>query len=252
MLTRYCLLLLALISSSVFAETLPQAIRTIEARGVSIAGEFDAPGGLKGYAAEYQGQGMLLFMTADGEHVISGRMFDAKGNDESREVLERLVFAPMGKKMWKRMETSAWISDGSSTAPRKIYVFSDANCPYCTAFWNKARPWVDSGKVEVRHILLGIIKADSSAKAATILASADPAKTLHDHEAAGKSSGLKAMTNIPADVQKKLDDNMALAEEMGVSATPAIFYMGDDGRLEQQQGVPQSDSDLEKILGAKP
>ncbi|HHH9650084.1 TPA: thiol:disulfide interchange protein DsbG [Pseudomonas aeruginosa] len=249
---RSLLACLALLTTSAMAADLPKPIRILQAKGISIAGEFDAPSGMKGYAAEYRGQGMTLYLTPDGDHIISGRMFDAQGNDQSQAVLERLVYAPLGKKMWERMEKSDWISDGDSSAPLKIYVFGDANCPYCTAFWSKARPWVDAGKVELRHIMLGIIKADSSAKAAALMAAADPSRALHEHESTGRASTLKAMSKIPADLQKKLDANMELAEDMGVAATPAIFYLGKDGRLEQQQGVPQSEADLVSILGEKP
>src|SRR3546814_5178612 len=58
----------------------------------------------------------------------------------------------------------------------------DANCPYCNAFWEAARPWVDSGKVQLRHILVGIIKDDSPAKAAAILGAPDRSAALLTNE----------------------------------------------------------------------
>ncbi|WP_137311755.1 thiol:disulfide interchange protein DsbG, partial [Staphylococcus aureus] len=95
-------------------------------------GSFDAPDGLRGYAAEYQNQGMALYLTPDGKHVLTGHLFDAQGKDLSREPLERLVYAPLAKEMWQKMEQSAWIADGRADAPRVVYLFSDPNCPYCT------------------------------------------------------------------------------------------------------------------------
>ena len=44
------------------AEELPEAIKAVEARGAEVVGTFDAPGGMKGYAARYNGQGMALYL----------------------------------------------------------------------------------------------------------------------------------------------------------------------------------------------
>lgn len=244
------LLVTLALGSAQAAEELPAPIRMVESKGARVVGQFDAPDGLKGYAAEYQGQAMALYLTADGKHVVSGRLFDAQGNDLSREPLERLVFAPMAKEMWAKMEKSAWIADGKDSAPRTVYVFTDPNCPYCTMFWQQARPWVESGKVQLRHVMVGMIRADSMGKAATLLADADPARALHSHELAGKSSPLKPAGKVPEAIQQKLDDNMALAEQMGVTATPSIFYLNEKGRMEQVQGAPRPEQ-LEQLLGAK-
>lgn len=238
------------LSTAQAAEDLPAPIRMVESKGARIIGQFDSPGGVKGYAAEYEGQAMALYLTADGKYVMSGRLFDTQGNDLSREPLERLVFAPMAKTMWARMEKSAWIADGKDSSARVVYVFTDPNCPYCTMFWRQARPWVEGGKVQLRHIMVGMIKADSLGKAAALLADVDPIKALQLHELAGKSSPLKPISRISAEIQHKLDANMELAEQMGVTATPSIFYLNEEGRLEQVQGAPRPEQ-LEQLFGAK-
>lgn len=232
------------------AEELPEAIKKIEAKGAKIVGSFDAPDGLKGYAAQYQNRGMALYLTPDGKHVLLGNLYDADGKDLSAEPLQKLVYAPMAKEVWAKMEKSHWIADGKADAPRVVYLFSDPNCPYCNMFWEQARPWVNAGKVQLRHIMVGIIREDSPGKSAALLAAKDPQQALQDHEKAGKGSSLKPLTKIPADVQAKLDANMALMDELELSATPAIFYMDGKGELQQQQGAPSPDK-LVKILGPK-
>ena len=232
------------------AEALPEPIRALEARGAKVVSSFDAPGGLKGYAARYNGQGVALYLTPDGNHVLVGTLLDAKGEDLTREPLERLVYAPMGEEMWTRMESSAWIADGDKGASRIVYVFSDPNCPYCNLFWKQARPWVESGKVQLRHIMVGILRADSAGKSAALLAAKDPSKALDAHEAAGKASTLKPMSDIPAKIQTQLEANLELMGELGAEATPAIFFRDAEGRLQQQQGAPQP-AMLEAILGPK-
>ena len=244
------LLPLTLAATLAQAEDLPAPIKQIEAKGAKIIGKFDAPSGLTGYAAQYQNRGMALYLTADGNSVIAGNLYDAQGNDLSTQPLEKLVYAPMAKQVWAKMENSSWIQDGDKNAPRTVYLFSDPNCPYCNMFWEQARPWVESGKVQLRHIMVGIIREDSPAKSAALLAAKDPQQALHEHEQAGKASKLKPLTKIPADVQAKLDANAQLMTDLDVSATPAIFYLDEQGNLQQQQGAPSPDK-LVKILGPK-
>jgi len=232
------------------AEELPEAIKAVEARGAEVVGSFAAPGGLKGYAARYNGQGMALYLTPDGEHVLIGSLLDAKGEDLTRAHLEKLVYEPLGKEMWTRMENSTWIADGNADAPRVIYMFSDPNCPYCNMFWKQARPWVESGKVQLRHIMVGMLRADSAGKSAALLSAKDPQAALNAHEAAGKASKLKALEQIPAALEKQLTDNLMLMSELGAQATPAIFYLDDNDRLQQHQGAPRPEA-LETILGPR-
>ncbi|GAB3383706.1 thiol:disulfide interchange protein DsbG [Azotobacter armeniacus] len=242
--------LLALPVAALRAEELPAPIKAAEARGAQIVGTFDAPGGLKGYAARYNGQGMALYLTPDGQHVLIGNLLDAEGQDLTQAQLEKLVYAPLGKEMWARMEHSSWIADGSADAPRIVYLFSDPNCPYCNMFWKQARPWVESGKVQLRHIMVGMLRADSAGKAAALLSARQPEKALHEHEAAGKASPLKALKAIPAQTGKRLEDNLELMSTLGAMATPAIFYLDEKGRLQHQQGAPGPEA-LVQIMGPK-
>lgn len=232
------------------AEPWPKAIQQMEAKGAVIKGTFDAPNGLRGYAAEYHNNGIALYLTPDGKHVLVGSLFDEQGQDLSAEPLDKMVYTPMSKEIWAKMEKTAWIQDGKTDAPRIVYLFSDPNCPYCNMFWQQARPWVESGKVQLRHIMVGIIRPDSPGKSAALLSAKDPAKALQDHESAGKASTLKALDTIPEATQKQLAANQALMEEMGLGATPAIFYQDEHGQLQSQQGAPRPEM-LGKILGKR-
>ncbi len=234
--------------ASLHASEHPAALAAIEARGATVVGSFDAPGGLKGYAARYQGQGVALYLTPDGEHVLAGSLFDAKGQDLSQAPLDRLVYEPLAQQMWSRLQATTWIADGDPKAPRILYVFSDPNCPYCNLFWNQSRPWVDAGKVQLRHVMVGLIRADSSGKSAALLSARDPKAALHAHESAGKASTLKPLATIPQSIQKQLAEHTGLMKELGTQATPAIFYLDDQGRLQQQQGAPRPEA-LAQLLG---
>ena len=97
MLSRLSLLSTLVFASLAHAESLPEPIRQLQDKGAVIKGRFDTPGGLKGYAAEYQNSAMALYLTEDGKHVLVGTLFDEQGQDLSAEPLERLVYGPMGE-----------------------------------------------------------------------------------------------------------------------------------------------------------
>jgi thiol:disulfide interchange protein DsbG len=236
-------------ASLALAEALPPAIQAVEARGAEVVGSFDAPGGLKGYAARYNGAGIALYLTPDGEHVLIGNLLDASGEDLTYAPLEKLVYEPLSEEMWQGLEDSTWIADGAAEAPRIVYMFSDPNCPFCNMFWKQARPWVEAGDVQVRHVMVGILRADSAGKSAALLAAEDPEAALNAHEAAGKESTLKPIENISPKIAGQLEANLTLMGKMGASATPAIYYLDENGRLQQQHGAPRPDS-LNEIMGS--
>ncbi|MGT9273473.1 thiol:disulfide interchange protein DsbG, partial [Escherichia coli] len=164
------ILLLALLPAIAFAEELPAPVKAIEKQGITIIKTFDAPGGMKGYLGKYQDMGVTIYLTPDGKHAISGYMYNEKGENLSNTLIEKEIYAPAGREMWQRMEQSHWLLDGKKDAPVIVYVFADPFCPYCKQFWQQARPWVDSGKVQLRTLLVGVIKPESPATAAAILA----------------------------------------------------------------------------------
>ena len=232
------------------AEDWPAPIKAVEARGAEIIQRFDAPSGLQGYAARYNGQGVALYLTADGEHVLVGSLLNAQGEDLSQQPLDKLVYEPLAKEMLGKLEHSTWIADGSTKAPRILYMFSDPNCPYCNMFWKQARPWVEAGDVQIRHVMVGMLRQDSVEKAAALLNAKDQQAALHEHESAGKASKLKGLKMIPAAIQQQLDSNLGLMAEMGVAATPAFFYPDESGQLRQQRGAPSPDV-LKQIMGPR-
>lgn len=127
----------------------------------------------------------------------------------------------MSEKMWNKLDASAWVRDGRADAPRVVYTFSDANCPYCHRFWEAARPWVDSGKVQLRHIMVGVIREDSPAKAAAILTAPNPSAALLENEHNFDKGGIKPVAKLTPEVANKLDANQELMIEMASRAPRA-------------------------------
>ncbi|MDM3280277.1 MULTISPECIES: thiol:disulfide interchange protein DsbG [Citrobacter] len=243
-------LLLTLLPAVVHAEELPAPVKAIEKQGITILKPFDAPGGMKGYLGKYQDMGVTIYVTPDGKHAISGYMYNEKGENLSNALIEKEIYAPAGREMWQRMEKAAWILDGKKEAPVIVYVFADPFCPYCKQFWQQARPWVDAGKVQLRTLLVGVIKPESPATAAAILAAKDPAKTWHDYEASGGKMKLEIPASVPTEQMKVLNINQKLMDDLGANVTPAIYYMSKDDTLQQEVGLPDKEK-LNIIMGNK-
>ncbi len=229
----------------------PAVLKGIEKHGFEVVAEFDAPGGLRGFAGVVGGQQpAAAYVTADGKHVVVGSLFDAEGNDVAADAVEKLVAAPMSAKMWSKLDASAWVRDGKADAPRVVYTFSDANCPYCHKFWEAARPWVDAGKVQLRHVMVGVIREDSPAKAAAILAARDPSAALLENERQFDRGGIKPLPNISREIAGKLDANQVLMIEMGFQGTPGILFQDAQGQVQRRSGLPQG-ADLQTVLGPR-
>lgn len=232
------------------AQDWPAPIKALEAQGIEVIGTFDAPGGLTGYAGLAGQQPLAIYLTADGQQAIVGVMIDVQGINLSQEPLDRLVSKPLTGKVWKQLEESHWIADGSAKAPRVVYTFTDPNCPYCSKFWNDARPWVKAGKVQLRHVMVAILRDTSAGKAAALLTARDPQAALTRHEQQHPSGGIKPLGQVSATVRAQLDANQDLMQQLGSSATPTIFYKDADGKLQQIQGAPQAEI-LTTVLGPR-
>jgi thiol:disulfide interchange protein DsbG len=247
---RKLTLLLTLLPMLANAEELPAPVKAIEKQGITIIKSFDAPGGMKGYLGKYQDMGVTIYVTPDGKHAISGYMYDEKGANVSEQMIQKEIYAPAGRELWSQMEKAHWILNGKKSAPRVIYVFADPFCPYCKQFWQQARPWVESGKVQLRTLMVGVIRPDSPATAAAILTSKDPAKTWHDYEQSGGKLPLNVPASVPPAQMEILNTNQKLMDSLGANATPAIYYLNADNELQQVVGLPDADN-LKAMMGDK-
>ncbi len=227
----------------------PPVIRALEAQGVSILHEFEAGESARGFAGVAGDEPIAVYVLPDG-HAIAGTRLDAEGRMVDKETLENLVAKPMSDQEWALLESATWVPDGDADAPRIVYTFTDANCPYCHMFWEAARPWVEAGKVQLRHLLVGIIKEDSPAKAAAILGASDPSAALRENEVTYDKGGITPAETVSEDVAETLQDNQLLMMSLGFRGTPGIIVQGSDGLIQKYNGMPQGDA-LADVLGPR-
>src|SRR5690554_7757227 len=195
---------------------------------------------------------MAIYLTADGKYTIVGTLFDSKGKDISEEKLQSTVYGVSAGKTWELLEASHWVLDGSKDAAVIVYEFTDPNCPFCHKFWQAARPWVDAGKVQIRHVMVGIIRPDSPHKAASILAADNPSEAFARSHERYNRGGAEIANNIPRKAKEQVVENNALMKSLGYFATPAIVYENKTGLFGVKQGLPQGDELIEIMGSPKP
>lgn len=238
-------------SSASYANDLPAPVQALADQGIEVHGQFEAPGGLRGYGASVQGQDMAIYLTPDGKHAVVGTLMDSEGNDLTEAQLDEHVRAPLEAQTWQLLTESHWIQDGDVDAPRVIYTFTDANCPYCRQLWQDVRPWVEAGEVQLRHIMVGILAPDSPGKAATLLGADDPVATLHAHESGQEEVAASAQ---PREIEEQVYANNQLFEELGLYATPTSVFQREtengNVRLDRIQGLP-SEERLIEMMGSE-
>jgi thiol:disulfide interchange protein DsbG len=250
------LLQVALIPATILAgaaqaQTYPAAIQSLEQQGVRVIESFDAPGGMTGYVGEMQGRSLAFYLTPDGDHVIVGTLLDAQGNNLSAGSIDELVTGPKFAEAWSQLEESHWVRDGSADAEAVVYTFTDPNCPYCYRFRQQAEPWIDAGKVQLRHIIVGILREDSLTKAATILGSDDPEAALHQHLDSYEQGGIEVDRKRVSAAHMDVKANDRLMQDLGLQATPSTLYKDGDGNVKMVQGLPNPQA-LQRMMGPRP
>ncbi|MFJ2994912.1 thiol:disulfide interchange protein DsbG [Pandoraea sp. NPDC087047] len=227
----------------------PSVLRALAREGLQDLQPFDAGAHVRGYAGRAGQQPVAVYVLPDGSAIVGARIsVDGKPLDDER--VSELVAKPMGETLWAKLDASTWVQDGNTDAPRVVYTFSDPNCRYCHRFWDAARPWVDSGKVQLRHVMVGVIKVDSSTKAAAILGASDRAAALRQHEREFESGGIKPAPSVPSDIALRLDANQDLMAELGFRGTPGIVYLDAQGTLARVNGMPRPEM-LATVLGPR-
>ncbi|GAD24586.1 thiol:disulfide interchange protein DsbG [Acidovorax sp. MR-S7] len=151
--------------------------------------------------------------------------------------------------LWGKLEAAKWVRDGNPKAPRVVYVITDPNCQWCHRFWEASRPWVKAGQVQVRHLLVGIVRSDSARKAAAILGAKDPAAAIEQNEIAFSHGGIPPAFAVSTAVEQVLEANLLLMRELGFRGTPALISRNGTGSVERVAGFPRSNR-LDAVMGS--
>lgn len=97
---------------------------------------------------------------------------------------------------------------------RKLYVFSDPACGYC----RRLEP--ELAKLKDTTIYTFLVPFQGRQLPQAVLCSPDPSKAWQALMVQGDASGLASQVECPS----ALDRNQLLAQQLGVSGTPTLFY----------------------------
>jgi thiol:disulfide interchange protein DsbG len=142
----------------------------------------------------------------------------------------------------RALQQARWIAEGSAHPKHVLYVFMDANCPYCHRLWLALQPHYHDG-LQVRNVLVGIIAPSSSGKAASALEARDPAAQLRVNEQRWGSrsdggGGIAPLADPSTKVLDALTHNETLMQAFGISGTPGLVYIDVAGKVHVLAGLP--------------
>ncbi|MCR9188804.1 MAG: thiol:disulfide interchange protein DsbG [Alteromonadaceae bacterium] len=222
-------------------------IKQVTDRGLKVVSSFEAIDGMTGYILDSNGSPVTLYVTQDGEHAFVGTLIDKKGLNLSAPRVQELFHDAKNQQAWAELENSHWIQDGDPNAETVVYAFVDPNCPYCHRFRTAALPWINEGKVQIRHIVVGVLASDSIAKASTILGSNRPHGAYIKNFETFRSGGIVPVHAASERGKAQVEANNRLMSDLGVSATPGIYYKDSTGNVKMRLGLPP-ESELNRIL----
>ncbi|MBI5587858.1 MAG: DsbC family protein [Deltaproteobacteria bacterium] len=131
--------------------------------------------------------------------------------------------APMKKVDLAKIPLDNAVVFGSRSAPKKIIVFDDPECPYCVKLHQEIKKIIEKRKDVAFYVKMYplAIHPDAYEKSKAIVCS--KSGKLLDDAFAGKK-----LPKADCDT-KELDNNIKLAEELEIHGTPALIFP--DGRL---------------------
>lgn len=225
----------------------PPIIKQVTDRGLKVVSSFKAVDGMTGYILDSNGSPVTLYVTRNGEHAFVGTLIDKNGTNLSAPKVQELFLDAKNQQAWEELENSHWIQDGNPNAETVVYAFVDPNCPYCHRFRTAALPWINAGKVQIRHIVVGVLASDSVAKASTILGSKKPHGAYIKNFETFRSGGIVPAHDASERGKAQVEANNRLMSRLGVSATPGIYYKDGSGNVRMRLGLPP-ETELKGIM----
>lgn len=119
---------------------MPPVVKALEEQGLVVKNGFQVEVEMRTFASVAGDRPIAVYVLADGKAIVGTRL-NAKAEPMDEQTLQSLVAQPISDQSWAELESSNWVLDGNADAKRVVYVFTDANCPYCHQFWTASRPW---------------------------------------------------------------------------------------------------------------
>lgn len=230
------------------ADALPTVIQHAVDSGVKVVKSFPAASGLTGWVLSQGGRYSVVYTTADRKTLIAGALIGENNENLSEQYEEKYVPQPDPSALFKGLEKSLYVSEGTTKDARSVlYVFVDANCPFCHLTWIALQPYEKAG-LQVRWIPVATLGPTSMPKAIEMMAAQDRVAALRTMEMnQGKPWSPSAQSNEASHgaLAESIRKNGALMEAFGISGTPGIVWKDARGKVHVKAGMPR----LEEIPG---
>lgn len=230
--------------------------------------------GLEAWIAIKNGQEQYFYVMPSTGAFLTGLLFDEKGNavtieqvqrlrqqgdskfldvltadkpatTSKKEVDERYEFKTPSEQLYYDIENSNWVPIGQAGTP-VFYSFIDPQCPHCHEMMKTMRPYIESGKVQVRMLPVGF-KDVTKAQAAFLMATPGPEDVWWAH-VDGNPNALPAKMEIN---RQGVERNLAVMQSWKLNVTPLIIYRGKDQKVKIIRGKPKDIEALISDLGAR-
>lgn len=233
------------------AEPLPPVLKRAVSAGVKVVKQFPAGSGLTGWVLGQGGQHSIVYTTADKKTLIAGSLIDERGQNLSEQHESKYVPKPDLSAAYAQLQKSAFVAEGTVSKPKSvIYVFVDANCPFCHLMWKAVQPYEAAG-LQVRWIPVATLGPTSMPKALSILAAADKTAAFRKMEQNhGKpwSADPKVNERTHPAVAASIHRNGELMAQFGIGGTPGVVWRDKQGQVHVKGGMPRL-SELPAITG---
>lgn len=221
--------------------------KALAANGITISGTLNAPAGYTGYVAQYQGRTLPVYALPDGHHLVLGTLFDLDGHNLTTTAMKGAQRDAFGEAQWQSLQSASWVAEGNPQAKRIVYTFVDTRCPYCHHLWKRSQPWLEKGNVQVRNILVGVIRAESLPEAAAILDADDPTAAWTENERNYGHNPPPKQNSSTAAIEK-VRANTELMTRLGFTGTPSLIWKDGKGQIHTLRGLPRDPQALAAVF----
>ena len=233
------------------AESYPKPIQQAVDAGVKVVKTFPAASGLTGWVLSQGGQYSVVFTTSDKKTLMAGALIGENGENLSSQYEEKHVPKPDLSTLFQELDKSPYVVEGTVPNPKKtIYIFVDANCPFCHYTWKALQPYEKAG-LQVRWILVATLGPTSMPKAIEVMTAQDKTAAFRKmEENNGKSwtPSAKASESASPDAAASIQKNTELMTRFGIAGTPGVIWKDARDKVNIKGGMPRL-SELPGITG---
>ena len=200
---------LALASLSAGAKDVPKAVRdAMETIGIDSRALVE-PSPLAGFYSIRTRSGNVYFMSADGVHLIDGKVINVPKRDNYTARMKR----EFAKASLDGLE--GLVSYKPKRERHRVVVFTDVNCTYCRKF-HAQMPFLLEKGVRVDYVIVAMLGGkEGQDMAVSVWCAPDKNRAVDIAKGGGQIE--------PASCPHPVKENTRLAARLGVRGTPSIF-----------------------------